>query len=161
MSGSGETHDRQPIVVTAADSPAAMQAVIELRRIVFGNEQHILLSRYDDPEDRFSLNLLASIGADAVGTGRLTPPYDRAAVATITWVATLPAFRNRGVGSAIVQALIDEADARGYDTVYLNAQAHALGLYLTHGFRPVGQPQTIHGIPHQAMIRQHPNLGRA
>jgi len=157
MAGTGR---EQPIVITVADTPLAMQTVIELRRVVFGNEQRILLSRYEDPEDGFSLNLIASIGDRAVGTGRLTPAYDRAAVPTITWVATLPAYRNRGVGSAIVRALIDEADARGYDTVYLNAQAHALGLYLAHGFRPVGQPQTIHGIPHQAMIRQHPDFRR-
>jgi predicted GNAT family N-acyltransferase len=143
-----------------AETPAEMQVVIDLRRIVFGNEQRILLSRYEDPEDRFSLNLIASVGGKAVGTGRLTPAYDRAAVPTITWVATLPSYRNKGVGTALVRALIDEADARGYDTVYLNAQAHALGLYLSHGFKPIGQPQTIHGIPHQAMIRQHPDFGR-
>jgi predicted GNAT family N-acyltransferase len=143
-----------------AETPEEMQLVIELRRVVFGNEQRILLSRYEDLEDRFSLNLLASIDGRAVGTGRLTPAYDRAAVPTITWVATLPSYRNRGIGTAIVRALVDEADARGYDTVYLNAQAHALGLYLAHGFKPIGQPQVIHGIPHQAMIRQHPDLKR-
>jgi predicted GNAT family N-acyltransferase len=149
-----------PIVVSVAETPEEMQLVIELRRVVFGNEQRILLSRYEDLEDRFSLNLLASIDGRAVGTGRLTPAYDRAAVPTITWVATLPSYRNRGIGTAIVRALVDEADARGYDTVYLNAQAHALGLYLAHGFKPIGQPQVIHGIPHQAMIRQHPDLKR-
>jgi predicted GNAT family N-acyltransferase len=155
------TNEPVPIVISVAETPAEMQTVFELRRIVFGNEQRILLSRYEDPEDRFSLNLIASVGGKAVGTGRLTPAYDRAAVPTITWVATLPSHRNQGVGTAIVRALIDEADARGYDTVYLNAQAHALGLYLAHGFRAIGQPQTIHGIPHQAMIRQHPELNRA
>jgi predicted GNAT family N-acyltransferase len=149
-----------PIVVSVAETPEEMQLVIELRRVVFGNEQRILLSRYEDLEDRFSLNLLASIDGRAVGTGRLTPAYDRAAVPTITWVATLPSYRNRGIGTAIVRALVDEADTRGYDTVYLNAQAHALGLYLAHGFKPIGQPQVIHGIPHQAMIRQHPDLKR-
>jgi len=107
MAGTGR---EQPIVITVADTPLAMQTVIELRRVVFGNEQRILLSRYEDPEDGFSLNLIASIGDRAVGTGRLTPAYDRAAVPTITWVATLPAYRNRGVGSAIVRALIDEAE---------------------------------------------------
>jgi predicted GNAT family N-acyltransferase len=145
-----------PIVVSVAETPEEMQLVIELRRVVFGNEQRILLSRYEDLEDRFSLNLLASIDGRAVGTGRLTPAYDRAAVPTITWVATLPSYRNRGIGTAIVRALVDEADARGYDTVYLNAQAHALGLYLAHGFKPIGQPQVIHGIPPPPMTRQHP-----
>ena len=151
----------QPIAVSVAETPADMQLVIELRRVVFGNEQRILLSRYEDPEDRFSLNLLAAIGGQAVGTGRLTPAYDRAAVPTIAWVATLPEYRNCGVGTAIVRALVEEADRRRYDTVYLNAQAHALGLYLAQGFKPIGQPQVIHGISHQAMIRQHPSLHRS
>ncbi len=52
-----------------------------------------------------------------------------------------------------MEGLVAEADALDYPNVYLNAQSHALGLYRRMGFRPVGSPQTIHGIPHQAMIR--------
>ncbi len=141
------------IVVSEAVTEPAFRAVVGLRRVVFGNEQRILLPRYEDPEDDFSLNLLAMIDDQPVGTGRLTPPYGRVIVPTIAWVATLPEYRGMGVGTAIMEELVAESDARGYNKVYLNAQSHALGLYQRLGFEPVGNPQSIHGIPHQAMIR--------
>jgi predicted GNAT family N-acyltransferase len=143
------------IVVSEADDVASFRAVVELRRIVFGNEQRILLPRYEDPEDEFSLNLLATIDGIPVGTGRLTPAYDRVMVPTIAWVATLREYRGRGVGSAIMRELVADADARGFDKIYLNAQSHALGMYQGIGFEPVGSPQMIHNIPHQAMLRMN------
>ena len=141
------------IVISEAITEPAFRAVVGLRRVVFGNEQRILLPRYEDPEDDFSLNLLATIDDQPVGTGRLTPSYGRVIVPTIAWVATLPEYRGMGVGTAIMEELVAESDSRGYAKVYLNAQSHALGLYQRLGFEPVGTPQTIHGIPHQAMIR--------
>jgi predicted GNAT family N-acyltransferase len=144
------------IVISVAADRESFRAVVGLRRVVFGNEQRILLSRYEDPEDDFSYNLLAEIDGQPVGTGRLTPAYERVAVPTIAWVATLKEYRGLGVGTAIMEGLIAEADARGYDRVFLNAQSHALDLYRRLGFEPVGSPQVVHGIPHQAMIRLNP-----
>jgi ElaA protein len=141
------------IVISEATDHESFRAVVALRRVVFGNEQRILLSRYEDPEDDFSFNLLAEIDGQPVGTGRLTPAYERVVVPTIAWVATLREFRGQGVGTAIMEGLIAEADARGYEQVYLNAQSHALGMYQRLGFEAIGAPQVIHGIPHQAMIR--------
>ncbi|CAN5647396.1 GNAT family N-acetyltransferase [soil metagenome] len=141
------------IVIAAATTPAAMAMVVDIRRRVFGNEQRILLSRYEDPEDSFSFNVLAYVDGVAVGTGRLAPAFERSGVPAITWIATLPAYRRMGVGREIVRALVDEADARGYLKVYLNAQTYAQQLYADFGFQPVGLPQTIHGIRHQGMVR--------
>lgn len=148
------TAPAEGIVVTAVSTPAAMATVIEIRRRVFGNEQRILLSRYEDPEDIYSFNVLAQVDDEPAGTGRLAPPLDRSGAPTITWVATLSAYRRRGVGRAIMQALVDEADLRGYAVVYLNAQVYAQALYEEFGFEPIGLPQTIHGIPHQGMLRR-------
>ena len=141
------------IAVTIVSDAEAFRDVVELRRIVFGNEQRILLPRYEDPEDHFSFNLLATVDGQPAGTGRLTPAYERVIVPTIAWVAVLKEFRGLGVGTAIMEGLVAEADALDYPNVYLNAQSHALGLYRRMGFRPVGSPQTIHGIPHQGMNR--------
>jgi predicted GNAT family N-acyltransferase len=148
------------VLITVATTPSAMATVIDIRRRVFGNEQRILLSRYEDPEDIYSYNVLAYLDGMAVGTGRLAPPLDRAGIPTITWVATLSEFRHRGVAREIVRALVEEADARAYPSVYLNSQVYVRDLYADFGFRPVGLPQTIHGIPHQGMIRTLSSLGR-
>jgi predicted GNAT family N-acyltransferase len=144
------------LILRTVATPPEMAVVVDIRRRVFGNEQRILLPRYQDPEDDFSFNLLAYVDEKAVGTGRLSPIYERATIPTITWVATLPPYRGRGIGTAIVAALVREADERGYEAVFLNSQVHANPLYEAFGFRPLGHAQLIHGIPHQAMIRRSP-----
>lgn len=80
------------IAVTIVSDAEAFRDVVELRRIVFGNEQRILLPRYEDPEDHFSFNLLATVDGQPAGTGRLTPAYERVIVPTIAWVAVLKEF---------------------------------------------------------------------
>ena len=149
-----------PFELRMVANPVELATVVDIRRRVFGNEQRILLPRYQDPEDAFSFNLLAYVGTEAVGTGRLSPAYERANIPTITWVATLAAYRGRGIGTALVAALIQEADDRDYEAIFLNSQVHANPIYESFGFKPLGHAQTIHGIPHQAMIRRNPALKR-
>jgi len=72
----------------------------------------------------------------------------------------IQAYRGQGIGTAIVAALIQEADDRDYEAIFLNSQVHANPLYESFGFKPLGAAQTIHGIPHQAMIRRNPALKR-
>jgi predicted GNAT family N-acyltransferase len=149
-----------PFELRTVASPIELATVVDIRRRVFGNEQRILLPRYEDPEDAFSFNLLAYVGSEAVATGRLSPAYERANIPTITWVATLAAYRGRGIGKALVAALVQEADDRDYEAIFLNSQVHANPIYESFGFKPLGHAQTIHGIPHQAMIRRNPALKR-
>jgi predicted GNAT family N-acyltransferase len=103
-----------------------------------------------------SLHALAVIPEGAVGTGRLTPPTPSRPEAQIAWVATLPDYRGRGVGTAVMHALLAAADEAGMATVLLSAQVHALGFYRRFGFVPYGNRFTVRGIEHQAMIRWRP-----
>jgi predicted GNAT family N-acyltransferase len=57
------------------------------------------------------------------------------------------------VGSALLQALMDAARARGDRVVMLNAQTHALPFYARFGFIAEGEEFDDAGIPHRAMRR--------
>ena len=68
-------------------------------------------------------------------------------------MAILKEWRRRGIGAAILKALIDAAERRGDREIALSAQLHAVEFYRTHGFEPVGDVYEEAGIPHQAMVR--------
>ena len=66
-------------------------------------------------------------------------------------MAVLPAWRRRGVGSALLMAALDAARARGLATVHLSAQSHAVPFYARRGFRAEGDEYPDAGIPHRSM----------
>jgi len=72
----------------------------------------------------------------AVGGGSHSP---RAGVSEITGVATLPAYRRRGIGAAVTAGLTADAYRRGVRTCFLSAGTPAIGrIYARAGFRRVG-----------------------
>ncbi len=67
-------------------------------------------------------------------------------------MAVLKPWRGRGVGRALLQALLSEARSRGLTSVYLAAQIQAIGFYEKHGFQATGDIFLDAGIPHRSMI---------
>jgi len=126
-----------------------LEAVYAIREEVFHHEQHLTSLVRDDPDDAYSMNVVATLGGRAVGTGRVTLFGDEAQIA---WVAVLPAFRRRGVGRAIMEYLMNWSKAHGARCITLNAQTHALQFYRQLGFEPIGRRFTMGHIEHQLMV---------
>jgi predicted GNAT family N-acyltransferase len=127
-------------------------AAVEARRIrvqVFVAEQGVPIELELDEWDARCDHALAhdSAGA-AVGTGRLLPD------GRIGRMAVLAEARGRGMGAALLEALIAQAIARGMAEVVLHAQTHAAGFYSRFGFHQYGNEFMEAGIPHIAMKRK-------
>jgi predicted GNAT family N-acyltransferase len=140
--------------VRFAQTPEEFTAVVELRRRVFRDEQAIVEGDVIDGEDRQSLQALVVVPAGAIGTGRLSPPTATRAEAHIAWVAILPDFRGRGVGTALMRALLAAADERGMRLITLSAQIHALDFYRRLEFVPYGDRFLVRGVEHQPMAHR-------
>ncbi len=82
-----------------------------------------------------------------IGCGRLLPDGH------VGRLAVLSDSRGRGVGAALLDALMALARERGDARVVLNAQTQAMPFYAKFGFAPVGAQFLEAGIPHQAMER--------
>jgi len=57
-------------------------------------------------------------------------------------IAVVPNARGKGVGAALLEALLDRAREEGYETISLSVDrnnAGAMGLYERHGFERVGE----------------------
>lgn len=119
----------------------------EVRLRVFVEEQRVPADIEMDDMDAASVHALAFDDGKVVGTGRLLPDGH------IGRMAVLRQSRRRGVGSAILARLVDEARRRGMTEVALSAQTHALGFYRKHGFAEQGAVFQEAGIAHQEMRR--------
>jgi len=117
-----------------------------VRRAVFIEEQGVPEDMEWDADDAGALHLLAVDGeGKAIGCARLLPDGH------IGRMAVLPAWRGRGVGRALLAAVLDTAQARGHGTLRLSAQTHAAAFYARAGFVAVGSEYEEAGIPHIAM----------
>lgn len=125
----------------------ARQLASPIRFQVFVREQRVPAEIELDDMDAPSLHAIAFENEKAIGTGRLLPDGH------IGRMAILKEWRRRGIGAAILKALIDAAERRGDREIALSAQLHAVQFYRTHGFEPVGDVYEEAGIPHQAMVR--------
>jgi predicted GNAT family N-acyltransferase len=128
--------------------PEARTDAMRVREAVFVVEQgvppEIELDEWDPQCDHA---LAIEPGGQTVGTGRLLPDGH------IGRMAVLGDWRGRGVGGAILAALVARAAARGMRRLVLNAQTHAVPFYARYGFVAFGDEFMEADIPHVAMAR--------
>ncbi|WP_028914681.1 GNAT family N-acetyltransferase [Pseudoxanthomonas sp. J31] len=140
-----------PAAVALADYAREHAAVHAVRTTVFVEGQGVPVELERDALDPVSIHVLArDADGTPVGTARLTP--DR----RIGRMAVLPGHRGRGIGEAMLAALVAHARAQGWAEVGLHAQLHALAFYARAGFVPCGPVFTEAGIEHRRMVRRLP-----
>jgi len=132
-------------IVAWSDARAAAGAI---REAVFVAEQGVPAEiELDEWDERSEHALACEDGGRVVGTGRLLPDGH------IGRMAVLRERRGRGVGAAVLAALIDRARERGMRRVVLNAQSRAVPFYARFGFAVSGDEFIEAGIPHVEMAR--------
>src|SRR3990167_5096246 len=132
--------------VEPADYVVDFKDLRSIREPVFVVEQEVPLEEEWDELDPKCQHVIARDSEHKpIGTGRLTPEHK------IGRMAVLREWRGKGVGEALLVALIDQARAQGLREVSLNSQVDAVGFYEKFGFKPYGGQFEEAGIQHQAM----------
>lgn len=117
-----------------------------IREKVFVEEQGVARELEWDDSDASCDHAVAFDGEGrAIGTARLLPE------GRIGRMAVLKDWRGRGVGAALLGAMLERASGRGMAVVSLHAQTHAAGFYRRFGFRERGGEFQEAGIPHVEM----------
>ena len=113
-------------------------------------------SCFSEPWSENSLSLLlqgenfgvvAIAGGKAVAYGGMTCVLDEGAV---TNIATLPEYRRKGVGRALLKKMLTEAEKRGVSSVFLEVRVSneaAKALYFSEGFEEVGVRKNFYRHP--------------
>lgn len=146
---SGEHRD--PVISVQVERVQFSEAERDLRAIrreVFIEEQNVPEPEEWDGKDPECDHLLARAqDGTPLGTARLAPggKVGRMAVRAVA--------RHRGVGSALLRAVINLAREQGLPRLTLDAQLHAIPFYEHQGFRAHGEIFLDAGIEHRRMSR--------
>lgn len=134
--------------IEVVDYAQAQDELRAVREPVFVQEQQVPLEEEWDALDPLCRHVIArDESGQPIGTGRLTPERK------IGRMAVLRDWRGKGVGDALLSALMAQAWEMGWPAISLNAQVSAEPFYARHGFVPYGPVFEEAGIQHQAMHR--------
>lgn len=134
------------VAVRVVEWTEAQRDIRSIRKAVFIEEQGVPEELDLDGLDRDCLHVLAcDEQGQPIGTARMQED------GKIGRMAVLKPRRGRGVGRALLQALLKEAGRRGLSLVYLASQIQAIGFYEIHGFQITGDIFLDASIPHRNM----------
>ncbi len=129
--------------------PADIEKLFTVRHQVFVVEQQVPEDQeWVGDDDQFSAVLAVDRNGQSIGTGRIS------ADGLIGRMAVLEAWRGEGVGTAILERLIQLGIESGLRQFTLSAQLHAVGFYEARGFVAEGPVYLDAGIEHRSMKRQ-------
>jgi predicted GNAT family N-acyltransferase len=156
--GRAEPRGEVELALRPVQDVAALRAALQLRHVVFVQEQRVPEDLEVDEHDALGasdvVQVLATLEAVPLATGRLR--CLDATTGKLERVAVLAAFRGRGVGRALVRHLEELARGRGLGQLRLSAQISACGFWDRLGYRTRGEPFLEAGIEHVTM---HKALG--
>ncbi len=142
---------QQPYIIREVDWNDAKDLLLQVREKVFVCEQRVDPEIENDGKDPDCFHVLVTdVEGTPIGTGRMTKQ------GKIGRVAVLLPFRGSGLGSQILNKLIEIANRELINFIQLNAQVQAQDFYKRHRFVAKGPVFMEAGIPHQAMRREIP-----
>lgn len=124
------------------------KAAFAVRRKVFIEEQQVDEKEEFDAFESDSVHYAALAGGQVVGTARYRRTEEGVKLERF---AVLKPYRRKGVGNALLKALLDEI-GEGQGKMYLHAQTAVTSFYEKHGFRKVGEQFEECNIQHYKMI---------
>ncbi|MBA59862.1 MAG: GNAT family N-acetyltransferase [Gammaproteobacteria bacterium] len=138
--------NRSPILVRQANWNSDSRLLQKIRFNVFVLEQGVKEETEWDGLDEGSWHWLAlKQGEEAIGAARLLQ------TGQIGRMAVIQSHRSRGVGSALLESVLDKAPGLGFKSVFLHSQEHAIEFYKKFGFSVLGKKFLEADIKHIKM----------
>ena len=132
--------------IVTGDWNALREDAQRVRIEVFVIEQNVPAELEWDEGDEVSIHAVAyDEQGQAVATGRLLPDGH------IGRMAVTKSLRGKGVGKAVLSALLEVAAQEGHNELVLHAQAQAIPFYARQGFVCEGDEFLEVDIPHRLM----------
>lgn len=123
------------------------EELAQIRRHVFIEEQHVPEELEWDEYDDTSIHFLARDKDKAIAVARLKTDGQ------IGRMAVLPEYRGQGIGSKLLDFILQVAASKNIEQVYLHAQTRAIPFYERQGFKPYGDVFHEANIPHRSMLK--------
>jgi ribosomal protein S18 acetylase RimI-like enzyme len=98
--------------------------------------------KYDDR----AFHVVAVCHDKVIGSARLRELSEE--LGSIAYVSVLPEFQNQGIGTKLIQELIETGRKKNLKRLRLMTRINALGFYKKLGFSETGKPFVYLDIPH-------------
>lgn len=119
----------------------------DIRTIVFIEEQRVPVEMEWDEFDETCVHVLVKSRGSYIATGRLLDSGQ------IGRMAVLKAYRNRGVGSKVLDEILSIAKSMSMKKIFLNSQINVVDFYKKFDFVVEGDVFDDAGIPHRKMTK--------
>ncbi|MBC7804577.1 MAG: GNAT family N-acetyltransferase [Akkermansiaceae bacterium] len=141
------------ILIRAGGRRVDIANALKVRDVVFIQEQNVPVELEHDEHDADALHILAveTKTKEPVGTARVLDKGN--GVAKIGRVAVLKEYRGRGIGQALMQAVLKTARELHFKSLILDAQVSVIPFYENLEFVAEGDVFDDAGIPHRRMSR--------
>lgn len=123
------------------------QALSQVRTKVFIEEQQVPEELEWDEYDQQAMHVLVMDEGSPIACGRIK------ADGHIGRMAVLPTYRHQGIGTRVLNQLLEIARQQNLEAVYLHAQVTAIPFYERLGFHCCSDIFMDAGIPHRSMKR--------
>jgi predicted GNAT family N-acyltransferase len=134
-------------MISKITETAQLEQAFEIRQTVFVVEQQVDPELEYDEYEETAVHFLAAVDGKPVGTARWRKT-DKGI--KLERFAVLAAYRNRGIGSRLVETVLSSLPNEPH--VYLHAQLSAISLYEKFGFQKVGPQFEEASIQHFKMV---------
>jgi len=121
-----------------------------IRRAVFCDEQHVPWEIEIDEFEDTAIHIIGDLQGLTVAVARLRLLPDHAKLERI---AVSKPYRGRGIGTGLIEFMMDTAREQDYSQFCVHAQAQLQPYYERLGFRVDGEPFVEAGIDHVPMTR--------
>ena len=136
------------IKIRIASWDSDQDSLARIRRLVFIEEQNVPEDMEWDEYDDSATHFLISLDNKVIATARLKTDGQ------IGRMAVLAEYRNKGIGSKLLQYVLLVAKQQKLKNVYLHAQVSAIAFYKKHGFTTCGRVFYEANIPHREMSKK-------
>lgn len=127
-----------------------MQSCMDIRRIVFIEEQKVPAAEEMDGMDAAARHFAVSANENIIATCRVR---FMGSAAKIERVAVLKEYRSKGIGGVLMKYILQELGKGAEVQLFkLSSQAHAVPFYERMGFKKRGDEYMEAGIPHYDMV---------
>ena len=135
----------QEIIAPVAFDSQLMRDALDLRRVVFVEEQGVPPELEIDDEDKAAIHLVTTIGERVVATLRISTMGHAHRIGR---VAVQREFRRRSIASRLVERAGRLIAENGGREIVLHAQIQTVDFYRRLGYRAEGDVEMDAGIPH-------------
>lgn len=136
------------INIKVADWNKDKDQLSSIRRSVFIEEQNVPEEMEWDEFDASSIHFLVTLDEKSIACARLKKDGQ------IGRMAVLVEYRNQGIGSKLLQVVLETASNQAIDPAYLHAQVSAISFYERLGFTCQGEVFFEANIPHREMFKE-------